>query len=292
MIDLDERNQAVGGEVSAVPWEIRPYRLVSWWDMKPFRVQKFLWLVRSFEQLIHDQEQDQPMTDEDKKSAATLMPDLAEECEELDLPSTADQFNRLESAAKNATTYRDLSILIPDLLNRLEDECGRKIVMAIDAQYAPFFNNPQFFDSSDAQVKKVSEQFPSAAEDIAEAGKCLACGRDTACVMHLGRVMEAGLKALAGTLGVGPQNDWGKYLGETEKELQKRMKASGARTPDEQFYAEAHAMFDSVRRAWRNPTMHVDKTYTEERAEEILIAVRSFMRHLATKVGEDFLADL
>ncbi len=32
--------------------------------------------------------------------------------------------------------------------------------------------------------------------------------------------------------------------------------------------------------------MHIDKTYTEERAEEILIAVRSFMRHLATKLQE------
>ncbi len=129
-------------------------------------------------------------------------------------------------------------------------------------------------------------QFSTANEDIAEAGKCLACGRATACVMHLNRVMEVGLKALAAAGGVGPQNNWGKYLSEIEQELQRRMKASGARTADEQFYAEAHAMFDSVRRAWRNPTMHVAKTYTEERAEEILIAVRSFMRHLATKLHD------
>ena len=182
--------------------------------------------------------------------------------------------------------YGDINSLLPELLNRLEDECRRKIVMSIEAQYVEYFANAQFFDPKDVGVAKVSGQFTSAAEDIAEAGKCLACGRGTACVMHLNRIMEVGLKALAGAVGVGPQNDWGKYLDGIDKELRARMKTSGARTSDEQFYAEAHAMFDSVRRAWRNPTMHVEKTYTEERAEEILIAVRSFMRHLATKLHD------
>jgi hypothetical protein len=176
--------------------------------------------------------------------------------------------------------------MLPEVMNRIEDETNRQIVMVIEPTYLTYFSNPQFFDPKDATANKVSIQFSSAAEDIAESGKCLACGRGTACVMHLGRVAEVGLKALAQALGVGAKNDWGKYLEEIDKELQKRMKASGARTPDEQFYAEGHITFDSVRRAWRNPTMHVEKTYTEERAEEILIAVRSFMRHLATKLHD------
>src|ERR1035441_10053543 len=104
--------------------------------------------------------------------------------------------------------------------------------------------------------------------------------------MHLNRVMEVGLAALAKAVGVGPQNDWGKYLKEIDEKLQDRLVKSGARSPDEQFYAEAHVTFDGVRRAWRNPTMHVDKTYTVEHAEEILIAARSFMRHLATRLSE------
>jgi HEPN domain-containing protein len=176
--------------------------------------------------------------------------------------------------------------LLPELLNRLEDECERKVVMSIDSRYAEYFSNAQLFDSTDVEAAKVSGQFPSAAEDIAESGKCLACGRSTACVMHLNRVVEAGLKALALALGSGPQNDWGKYLSNIDKELTARMNASGARTADEQFYAEAQITIDSVRRAWRNPTMHIARTYTEERAEEILIAVRSFMRHLATKLHD------
>lgn len=144
----------------------------------------------------------------------------------------------------------------------------------------------QFFDSADPAVKKVSAQFSSASEDIAEAGKCLACGRATACVMHLARVIEVGLAALGAALGVGKQNDWGSYLRLIDKELQAKFQASGARSADEQFYSEAHVTFDGIRRAWRNPTMHVEKTYTVEHAEEILLSTRSFMRYLATKLHD------
>jgi hypothetical protein len=114
----------------------------------------------------------------------------------------------------------------------------------------------------------------------------LALERGTACVMHLSRVMEVRLKALAAGLGVTSQNDWGAYLSKIDAELLKRLKTSGSRTADEQFYSEAQITFDSIRRAWRNPTMHVEKTHTLEQAEDILVAVRSFMRHLATKLHE------
>jgi hypothetical protein len=176
--------------------------------------------------------------------------------------------------------------MVPDALNRIEDECRQRLMIMVDPKYLGYIEDPQFFDSAGKTAKKVSAAFPSAGEDIAESGVCLALGRSTACVMHLSRVLEAGLQALAGTVGVGKQNDWGKYLSLIESELTSRMKLAGARTPDEQFYAEARATFDDMRRAWRNPTMHVDKVYSPERAEEILISVRSFMRHLATKIHE------
>jgi len=43
---------------------------------------------------------------------------------------------------------------------------------------------------------------------------------------------------------------------------------------------------DGVRIAWRNPTMHIENSYSPERAEEILIGVRALMRHLATRLSE------
>lgn len=119
-----------------------------------------------------------------------------------------------------------------------------------------------------------------------EAAKCLALERSTACVMHLMRVGEAGLAALAVALGVTPQNDWGRYLKKIEEELERRYKTAGARSEGEMFYAEAAAAFDRVRRAWRNPTMHVDKSYSVERAADIFESVKSFMRHLSVRLKE------
>jgi hypothetical protein len=132
----------------------------------------------------------------------------------------------------------------------------------------------------------VDTNFSSAVEDIEEAAKCLAVDRGTACVMHLMRATEVPLKALAGALNVGPQNDWGSYIRKIDEELGDRLKATGKRTADEAFYSHASMSFERVKRGWRNSTMHVDQTYTVERAQEIFDATKSFMRHLATRLKE------
>jgi hypothetical protein len=258
--------------------------------MKHFEVAKFLGVMRTFQDLSsadrYASDLDKQLAEPSKRTLLESLEFFAGECEELALPATSDQVRRMIGEVTQSGNLSGLKKLLPEAMNRLQDECKRKTMMFVESGHIEYFSNSQFFDPKDPKAPKVSLQFSSASEDVAEAGRCLACGRPTACVMHLNRVMEVGLRALAAASGVGPQSDWGRYLSEIDKELQKRMKASGARTPDEQFYAEANVTFDSVRRAWRNPTMHVDKTYTEERAEEVLIAVRSFMRHLATRLHD------
>ena len=143
-----------------------------------------------------------------------------------------------------------------------------------------------FYRNSNPWGEDVFKAFGSANEDISEACTCLALDRGTACVMHMMRVLEVGLSVLAAALGVGSQNDWGSYLREAEKELTKRKTSSGSRSPDEQFYAEALSSMDNFGEGWRNPTMHPERTYSVERAEEIMGAVRSFMKLLATKLHE------
>jgi hypothetical protein len=133
---------------------------------------------------------------------------------------------------------------------------------------------------------EVEIAFPSAQCDIEEAAKCLAVERSTACVMHLMRATEVPLKALASSLGIGLKNDWGSYIRDIDKELASRLKASGRRSAEEAFYAEASEAFERVKRLWRNRTMHVDAVYTAERANDIFEATRHFMAHLATRIRE------
>jgi hypothetical protein len=119
--------------------------------------------------------------------------------------------------------------------------------------------------------------FPAMEHDLIEAGNTFALDRFTACVFHLMRVMEVGLKVVAKALGVAYISDWGQCLRDIEKQCQQ--------LPD-QFFRDASLYLRSVKNAWRNPTMHVEKRYSESEAERIFQSVQSFMVHLATKLSE------
>jgi hypothetical protein len=105
--------------------------------------------------------------------------------------------------------------------------------------------------------------------------------------MHLCRIVEVGLEALAvNRLNLPKRPNWGQQLNEIERELTARYKTSGVRTPDGLFLSEAAAQIGHIKTAWRNPTMHVDRRYTNEQAGEIFAAVKCFMKLLATRVKE------
>jgi hypothetical protein len=197
-------------------------------------------------------------------------------CEDLHLPVT-------KAAARyilRSKTGEELAAAYLHVKRTMHHELSERVFMEPDPRYKGYFREVFLFGE---QVFRV---FPSANNDIFEAGTCLALERATACVMHLMRVLECGLSALARSLGVSQQTDWGAYLRKIGEELDTRTKIAGKRSDEEQFYAEAAANFDRLRRAWRNPTMHPDKSYSQERAEEILLAVKSFMAHLASRISE------
>lgn len=201
---------------------------------------------------------------------------LAADCEKLRLQTPADAARTIS----NSRTTRDIESNLEFIRNAILIGLNRRKFFEPEPNYLKYFENPKLFGDA------VFAAFPSATDDIAEAGTCLALERSTACVMHSMRATEVALKALAKSVGVGQQNDWGAYIREIYRELERQVKAAGAQTPDHQFYAEAAAQIDNVKRAWRNPSMHVDKSYSQPRAEEILLATKSLMFHLAAKVSE------
>lgn len=217
------------------------------------------------------------LSDGDRETMKDAGDKLGNMLRDIDLPVS-------EKAAMHllpvADTHEKANRAMEQVFNTIEFELEGRRFHGPVRRYQQYFEQPKLFG------EEVFKAFSSANDDIFEAGTCLALERGTACVMHLMRVVEAGLKALARKLEIGQQNDWGSYLRKIDEELARRLKAAGKRTPDEQFYAEARLMLDSVRVAWRNPTMHIENSYAPERAEEILIAVRSLMRHLATNVSE------
>jgi hypothetical protein len=258
------------------------YILVSLSAMQPLNSKPFLRILRNLyfmEGVMRLEIQGHP----EKRTVnvdAGMRRDAREICEllgVLGMQSTKLEAERFRDFVRADTIDATIGAeRINSLTNRIRDDLVTKRLLLLNEDETALYECELPFGDA------VFAAFPSANEDIAEAAKCLGLSRPTACVMHSVRVVEVGLKALGKAVGIGPQNDWGSYLREIEIALTKSAKAAGSRTPLEQFYSEAAASIDNVRRAWRNPTMHVDRSYSVERATEIFNALRSLMRHLST----------
>jgi hypothetical protein len=178
-------------------------------------------------------------------------------------------------------TLARLHYLINELINRVKDELQSYVTLCFDHKETEIL---RIAGTHFGQL--VLEKFPTASYDVDEAAKCLAFNRGTACVMHLMRACEVMLRVLAHELGVKDRNNWGSYLNEISHELDKRAARLQSKTVNEVFYAEAAANLNRVKRAWRNPSMHVDRKYSSAEAENIFGSVKALAEHLATQLSE------
>jgi hypothetical protein len=182
--------------------------------------------------------------------------------------------------------FNIIAMQFDELLDRIYDEVDDKLLFDIPANKIDFYEKPrEIFGPS------IIDKFPSTALEVEEAGKCYAVARHTACAFHLMRIIEVGVRALGKSLD--PMFDharnptWETILRKCDDELKKPLKErSAVWKVDEIFFSEATANLRSVKDAWRNPTMHVEHIYDEERALDVFNSVRAFMRHLATKLSE------
>lgn len=137
--------------------------------------------------------------------------------------------------------------------------------------------------------QQVFDRFPAAIDDVAEAGKCLALQRGTATVFHLMRVMEVGLRALGTELGIPYAPSWESYIRQLDALLDGK---NYSQLTDEQkkkrtFYQEALGDLVAVKSAWRNPTMHIVRSYDAQQASRVFDAVKALMENLAKELKAD-----
>ena len=221
-----------------------------------------------------------------------------------DLGEIAEQFGARVTAERcvklRALIYRErflnLEVLwheVQTIVNDLALETGGIRALLLGEQGATLYASSAF----DIFGEDVCMAFPGIVDDLEEAGKCYALERSTACVFHLMRCCEAVAGAVALSLGICvPANPkpnetgWGYYAKETGKRVAERTANRNLAPADwpsrSGFYTEVEADFRSLQRAWRNPTMHMDKTYTLERAKQIMDAVTSALSHVSAHVDE------
>ncbi|UXU74322.1 MULTISPECIES: hypothetical protein [unclassified Paracoccus (in: a-proteobacteria)] len=162
-----------------------------------------------------------------------------------------------------ATVLEELRRHCVSLAQTIIDELSGRKLYTLDRRHAIWFDDPSPFGAV------VEDAFPSACFDIREAAKCRAVGRWTACVMHLMRVMEAGLGALAHHHDVPADANWNQVINQIEARIREVGKRSHG--PEaEQCAAEAATHLRFVKNAWRNHAMHRFEKYDEERAASIV----------------------
>lgn len=141
------------------------------------------------------------------------------------------------------------------------------------------------------------KQFPSTKDEISDAVDCYALGLNTACVFHLMRVAELGLRSLAKERKVKlPKNkpvEWAQWqeilmaLGKSADNIFQMWKMGPVKDKALGFYNGAIAELTGFKDEYRNHVMHSRKNYDEVQAGSVLFKVKDFMNRLSAVLDEN-----
>jgi hypothetical protein len=144
------------------------------------------------------------------------------------------------------------------------------------------------------QWNGIAEAFPLVKSEALAATDCYALEHNTACVFHIMRVAEYGLRALAKERQIQlPRNkplDWGTWqeiIRELTKEATKIGEKASAGTAKDNalsFYSGAISDLNAFKDEYRNQVMHVRKDYPEHQALRALVKVHAFMERISEKM--------
>jgi hypothetical protein len=258
--------------------------LVTLLELLQFYANDFLRLTQNlmlgFAVLLHDEIREKDSGDaealalEHEKQLAACQA----HCRALNLRISAMHLIALREKAE-ARELRRHDIL--NVLDTIHRELSCRVFLAVPAERCKTFSEP--LEGWDQMLTA----FPESQEDIEEMNKCYALSRYTAAVFHSLLVVEHGLIKLGHRIGVtDPKPGWDA----TYKRVDWLVNNRGHVPADLSFnfLEQTKARLDSMKLAWRNKVNHaagklmIEKTgFTDFAAEEVIIACRSFMRHLA-----------
>ncbi len=180
---------------------------------------------------------------------------------------------------RGGNSASELSAMLTELHKRVHEDLDANIFLVVSIDKASFFDidwlrNTAIFDAFPAAV------FP----EMQNAGRCYAFGQNEACMFHLMRVVDYGLRLVAASLA--SQYDARNWVGIGDA-IQKKMEAKyNTKTSDwkqsEPFYASILTDIQAISRGHRNPVVHeLEKKYDDKEAHYMLVVTEAFMSHLA-----------
>ena len=286
------------------PWLENPYRPVSLWYMLQIHARRFITLLDDVGRLQIQCTKGTALNN--PEVFGSVLSAVRQDCQLLELISASKQIETIRDVGAEwikgtVPTWAHLANLVAELQTRIEEDLEEAVFLQVlPEKVRHCFKRVRQNGITEFSLKtpedffgaEVVEKFRSSAKDIEEAEKCYSRGCHTACVFHLLRVLEIGVRALGKSLGnpaLDPKKNptWESILRKCDEELQKPWAERCAEwRSDPTFFTEATANLRAVKDAWRNPTMHVECDYDSEQAWKVLGAMRAFMQQLATRLYE------
>jgi hypothetical protein len=229
-----------------------------------------------------------PIPSDTKEGILKVLPTQRQHCAAVGLVAsiaTLDKILALLSAPDS--TMGQLHQLGTELRGRLDDELFGTLFFSLGGTEVGYYGNPT------KDWEHIIKTWPKTQIDIEESSRCYACSRYAAAIFHALLVAELGVIEVAKLLGVaGDKPGWG-ALDRLEKILNKPYKE---RSPIEQTHSELlnHILplMLAMKNSWRHKISHVDDRlkwldtdFSPQLAEEIMKAIRGFMRQLATELA-------
>lgn len=178
--------------------------------------------------------------------------------------------------------------LAEEIDGRLKDELSLVTAFVLEPAKAEMYE-----PASPLFGAEVAAKFPSLGYEIEEAGRCLALSRSTAAAFHAIRCLEAAVLALSRCLRIpdpikAADRNWGAMLRLIKAEVDRRWPTSTDRlNGDGQIFDELYGSLAGMQNPYRNATMHLDRVYTDEDADDLFGVVRGITRRVASRCDEE-----
>jgi hypothetical protein len=224
---------------------------------------------------------DEPVSEENTSATLKCLEDAGRICADFGFATLFREVERNINSVKDGCSYAELGRIAANLRTRIQDEL--EVVMFLWIEDKNYYAQDELFGS------EVAARFKGASSDIEEAGSCYATGRYTACVFHLMRVAEHGLRAIAKRVEFPDDRPmWEPILNYINAELAKKdyKKISESFKGDIEFISGISAHLHAFNLAWRRRVAHIERTYTKDEAKRIMDETKNLMQHLAVKLSE------
>lgn len=221
-------------------------------------------------------------------------------CDDIGLRECGAKLSLTHTHIKHNPGTVDWSSLYSDCRNIgdvIMSEFWNRTFVQVSPECRAYVNAPALFGDA------VNTAFPSAREDIKQAGNCLAVECGTATVFHLMRAVEWGLRALCRDLKLIRVRksktakkyipiawaEWERLLTEAQDRVDKKIAAMSPgklKQDAQEFYYPALREIRAFKNEFRIHVMHTRAEYTPEDARAVLDHVQRFMVLLSSKVSE------